>query len=82
MAHLCYGTPFLHTLHATWKTPDLTGFGPRVRPAEALRSQGTASWPVRGRSVFTPPLFCCFLLCHVCLSYFNLLRLTLSLWSV
>ena len=36
-------------------TPDLrgkhriSGFGQRVRPAEALNSQGTASWP-RGRS--------------------------------
>ena len=33
----------------------VSGFGQRVRPAEALRSQGTASWPVRGRSVFNTP---------------------------
>jgi len=33
----------------------ISGFGQRVRPAEALGRQGTASWPVRGRSVFNTP---------------------------
>ena len=47
----------------------ISGFGQRVRPAEALRRQGTANWPVVP-SLTPPPLFTIFFLHTYLLTYF------------
>ena len=55
---------------STWKTPGL-----RLRPTGSASGGPEEPRGIRpaGRSALvpylTPPLFCCFLLCHVCLSY-------------